>query len=81
MEECMKCSLRDCPGEYEERRIVQAERHGDSIIVINDVPAEVCDICADVLLTIDTVRRIEEIVRAAGTPNRVAPVYEYAASP
>ena len=77
----MKCSLRDCPGEYEERRIVQTERHGDRIIVINDVPAQVCDICGDVLLTVDTVRRIEEIVREAGTPDRMAPVYEYASSP
>ena len=77
----MKCSLRDCPGDYEERRIVQTERHGDRIIVINDVPAQVCDICGDVLLTVDTVRRIEEIVREAGTPDRMAPVYEYASSP
>ena len=77
----MKCSLRDCPGEYEERRIVQTERHGDRIIVINDVPAQVCDVCGDVLLTVDAVRRIEEIVREAGTPDRMAPVYEYTSSP
>ena len=73
----MKCSLRDCPGEYEERRIVQTELHGGKIVVINGVPAQVCSICGDVLLTVDTVRRIETIVREAGTPDRMAPVYEY----
>lgn len=74
----MKCTLRSCPGQYEERRIVQAHRHGDRITVINDVPAQVCDICGDVLLTVDTVRRIEDIVREGGTPSRMASVYEFA---
>jgi YgiT-type zinc finger domain-containing protein len=76
----MRCSLKDCSGEYDEKRIVHTERHGDQIIVINAVPALVCTICGDVLLTIDTVRRIEAIVRQAGTPDRMAPVYEYASS-
>ena len=77
----MKCSFRGCPGDYEERRIVQTQRRGDSIIVINGVPAEVCDVCGDVLLTADTLRRLEAIVREPGAPDRVAPVYEYASSP
>ena len=76
----MKCSITGCPGEYQERQILQTERHGGKIIVINDVPADVCDFCGDVLLSIDTVRRIEDIVREAGTPDRVAPVYDYASS-
>jgi YgiT-type zinc finger domain-containing protein len=80
MEAHMKCSLRDCPGEYEERKIVQAEQHGDRIIVINGVPAEICSVCGDVLFTMATVRRIEAIVRDAGTPDSVAPVYDYAVS-
>ena len=59
----MKCSLRGCPGEYEDRRIVQTRRHGNRIIVINDVPAQVCDFCGDVLLTVDTVRPTEAMER------------------
>ena len=73
----MKCSLRGCPGEYEDRRIVQTRRHANRIIVIDDVPAEVCDFCGDVLLTVDTVRRIKQIVREGGAPHRMAPIYEY----
>jgi YgiT-type zinc finger domain-containing protein len=80
LEENMKCSFRDCSGEYEDRRIVHTERHGDRIVVINDVPAQVCAVCGDVLFTADTVRRIEEIVREAGAPDRMAPVYEYVPS-
>jgi YgiT-type zinc finger domain-containing protein len=74
----MKCSIHDCPGEYEERRIVHTERHAGEVVVIDGVPAEVCALCGDVLLRIETVRRLEEIVRAAGRPARTAPVYEFA---
>ena len=74
----MKCSFRDCSGEYEDRRIVHTERHCERIVVINDVPAEVCAVCGDVLSTSDTVRRIEAIVREAGAPERMATVHEYA---
>jgi len=74
----MKCPIRGCPGEYEERRIVHTERHAGEVVVIDGVPAEVCRVCGDVLLRIETVRRIEEIVRAAGSPARTAPVYDYA---
>jgi YgiT-type zinc finger domain-containing protein len=73
----MKCSFRDCSGEYEERRILRAERHGDRIVVIDGVPAEICSICGDMLLTGDAVRRIESLVRETETPDRMAPVYEY----
>ena len=74
----MKCSIRDCPGEYEERRIVHTERHAGEVVVVDGVPAEVCRVCGDVLLRIGTVRRIEEILDAAAVPARTAPVYEFA---
>ena len=74
----MKCSIRDCPGEYEERRIVHTERHAGEVVVVDGVPAEVCRVCGDVLLRIGTVRRIEEILGAAAAPARTAPVYEFA---
>ena len=74
----MKCSIRDCPGQYEERKILHTVRHHGQVVVIDGVPAEVCWVCGDVLLKPDTVRRIEAILREAGKPNRTAPVYEYA---
>jgi len=52
--------------------------HAERLVVIENVPAEVCSICGDILLAPDTVRRMEEIVREAREPDRMAPVYEYA---
>ena len=74
----MKCTVMGCPGEYEDRRIVQTARRGGNLVVIENVPAEVCPVCGDVLLKPDTVRHIEAILRRAGDPDRTAPVYEYA---
>ena len=74
----MKCSIKGCPGEYEERLIVHTVRHRGQVIVIDHVPAEVCSVCADVLLKPETVRRIEELLQAATQPARSVPLYEYA---
>lgn len=74
----MKCSIKGCRGEYEERHIVHTERHAGVLVVIDGVPAEVCGVCGDTLLRIQTVRRIEDIVRSRRSPERTAPVYDYA---
>lgn len=74
----MKCSIVGCPGQYEDRQIVHTVRHRGQVIVIDHVPAEVCSVCGDVLLKPETVRRIEELVQAAGKPARTVPLYEYA---
>lgn len=73
-----KCLIQDCPGQYEEKKIVHTVRLSGRVVVIDGVPAEVCPVCGDVLLKPDTVRRIEAILQRAGTPDRTAPVYEYA---
>lgn len=70
------CSIRSCPGEYEERRIAQAIKHHGEVIVIDNVPAEVCSVCGDVLLSLDTSESIESLVKNLGKPDRTAPVYE-----
>ena len=74
----MKCTIVGCPGEYEDRKIVHTVRHGGRLVVIENVPAEVCSVCGDVLLRPDTIRRIEAILRQTREPDRTAPVYEYA---
>ncbi len=53
------------------------KRRGE-VIVIDHVPAEVCSVCGDVLLTPDTVRRIEALLAATPPPARTVPVYEFA---
>ncbi len=74
----MKCSLKECPGVYEARRVVHPVRRHGEVIVIDHVPAEVCSVCGDVLLTPKTVRRIEALLKADRPPAKSVPLYEYA---
>lgn len=74
----MTCSIKGCPGEYEERKMVHTVRHQGHVVVIDHVRAEVCPVCGDVLLKPQTVRHIEMLLRSAIRPVSTAPVYEYA---
>ena len=74
----MTCTIQDCPGGYEAREITHTVRHHGRVVVIDHVPAEVCSVCGDVLLSPQTVRHIEELLRAEGPPARTVPLYEYA---
>jgi len=75
----MKCSVEGCSGEYDKRKIIHTVRYRGEIIVVDNVPAEVCSVCGDVLLEPETVRRIEILLQGVSTPVRTAPVYEYMA--
>lgn len=74
----MKCTIQGCPGEYEARRVVHTVKHHGDVIVIDQVPAEVCTVCGDLLLTPETIRRIEALLQATPPPIRSVPLYEYA---
>jgi len=74
----MRCSIECCPGEYEEGLIAHTVRHDGQLIVIDHVPAQVCCECGDVLLSPDTIRRIEALLGAATKPAGAAPLFEYA---
>jgi YgiT-type zinc finger domain-containing protein len=71
----MNCSIKGCPGEYVAQRIVHTVRRDGKIIVFENVPAEVCDVCSDTLLSPDTIRRIESLMRDPAEPQSHAPVY------
>lgn len=73
----MQCNIEGCPGEYEQKEVVHTVRQGNRIIVIDHVPAEVCNICGDVLFTPDTVRKIEALRRTAIPPARTVPLYDF----
>ena len=73
----MNCSIQGCPGQYESRRIVHTVGHGNELMVVENVPADVCDVCADTLLAPDTVRHLEKLIRDRSTPEKFAPVYDY----
>jgi YgiT-type zinc finger domain-containing protein len=74
----MNCSIKGCPGKYESKVIVHTVRRGDELIVIENVPADVCNICSDTLLAPDTVRHLEKIIERRTAPEKYAPLYDYA---
>jgi len=74
----MKCTIAGCLGAYEPRTVVHTVKHRGEVMVIDHVPAEVCNLCGDVLLTPETVRRIEALLKATAPPSRNVRLYEFA---
>ena len=72
----MKCSIRGCTGEYEQKAITHTVRHQGQVVVFDQVPAEVCDVCGDTLLADETVKKIEELLKS-GSAAKSVPMYEY----
>lgn len=73
----MKCSIQGCPGRYDARRIVHTVKRGGDVLIFEDVPAEVCDVCSDTLLAPETIRHLEVLMRQDTKPQKQAPVYTY----
>ena len=70
------CSIRSCPGQYEEKRVVHVVKQGGEVIVFDNVLAEVCSVCGDTLLPLSTVEALENMLKNPGKTLRTAPVYE-----
>ena len=73
-----KCPL--CGGELEERAVTHPQNHKGRIIILENVPAEVCLQCGEVLLRPDVLERMQEVVWSEAAPRRTAqvPVYDLA---
>ena len=71
MNKCTLCS----EGQYLNKNIVFSSRRGDQLVVVEGVPALVCDVCGDRIITEDTAREIERV--ATGTPIDSAPLYHF----
>lgn len=69
----MKCDL--CHGEYRKKQITRSYNRRGSTVVIDDIPALVCDQCGDVLLKETTVRAIQELL--GKDPTDTAPLYHF----
>lgn len=59
-----KCRF-GCPGPLVQRRITQAyERKGSKVeVIVKSIPVTTCSICGDAAMSIDTMARIDEILR------------------
>lgn len=73
----MKCSLEGCPGDYKKKEILHTVRYQGQVVVVDNIPAEVCTICGDVLLEPETVQYIEELLETSSQPAEMVPLYEY----
>ena len=65
---------------YEQREVVRAVRQGSRIIVIEHIPAEICNVCGDVLFTPETIERLEALRRTTAPPAGTVPLYKCAES-
>ncbi len=74
----MQHTIEGCPGEYEQRLVFHTIRYHGELVVIDQVPAEVCTVCGDVLFIPDTVRRIESLPRDGRRPDGSVSLFQYA---
>ena len=66
-EETVKCSIKDCSGECQIREITHTVRHHGQVVVIDHVPAEVCSVCGDVVLSPETVSSAKVVASISKT--------------
>ncbi len=71
MRRCTLCHV----GSYRDELVVFSARRGNRLIVVEDVPALVCDMCGDQIFADETAREIERA--ATGEPAYSAPIYRF----
>ena len=69
----MKCNL--CHGQYSDKTTVLSFQRGGRTVVVEDVPALVCDVCGDELVTEAVAREVEKLLRKE--PQGTAPLYRF----
>ncbi len=74
----MKCTVEGCPGEYKEELLTLVKHRDGQLIVIDNVPASVCNFCGQTLISPETVRQMERIKQGTVLqPVATAPVYDF----
>ena len=71
-----RCPL--CAGELEKKTVTHPQEYRGKIIILENVPAEVCRQCGEVLLRPDVLERVQEVVWSGVAPKRTTsvPVYD-----
>ncbi|MEI7812618.1 MAG: YgiT-type zinc finger protein [Ignavibacteria bacterium] len=72
----MKCNIIGCTGEYENKLIPHLACKNGSYLLVKDVPAEVCPVCGDTLLTKETIDMVMEILKN-GKPETTIPAMQF----
>ena len=73
-----KCPL--CGGELQAKMVTHPQEYEGRIIILENVPAEVCRQCGEVLIRPDVLEKMQQVVWSEATPRRTAciPVYDLA---
>ena len=71
----MNCSIRGCSGHYEKKFIPHVLKHKGEFVVLENVPAEVCSVCGDILMSLDTAEAIESVLKSSSKPLKTVPLY------
>lgn len=75
--ETMRCHNQGCPGEYERQLVTRAFEPRGQVVVVAQIPADVCSVCGDTLFSWDTSQRLEALLAAPPAPERMVPLYTF----
>ena len=69
-----------CGGELKQTTITHAQEYEGKVIILENLPAEVCLQCGEVLLRPDVLERVQGLVWSKAAPKRVVsvPVFDMA---
>ena len=73
-----KCPF--CGGELEERVVTHPQSYQGKVYILENVPAEVCSQCGEVLLRPEVLEKMQQLVWSGVAPRRTTqvPVYDLA---
>lgn len=71
----MKCRIETCPGDYQRKAILFRGKRNGRPVMIDEVPAQVCQVCGDTVLEPHVVRHIEALLRSHERPAKQYPVF------
>ena len=76
-----KCIVQGCPGEMEKRRIVHTFVRSGKPIVVEDLPALVCQVCGYTVLDLEVLDSLFAFDPEVEEPIRQAPVFRLSLAP
>ncbi len=73
----MKCQSPDCRGEYHDLEITHSLTYRETRVLVDQVPAAVCQACGHVLLRTETITRIAGALGTASKPRPRIPLHRH----
>lgn len=76
-----QCIVQGCPGEMEQRRIVHTFMRDGQPLVVEDLPAQVCQVCGYTVLDLYVLDKLFALDPQTDLPVSHAPVFRLALTP